>query len=107
MANVSYNIVSDRQVEIRAVLDIGVCLTNVTRCSAVLDIEVKPEERPHNCSVLVYFVKSGDTLWKIGKKYGVSIEDIKKANDIADDGVLKEGMFLIIPHVRKYQTVSE
>jgi FOG: LysM repeat len=107
VANVSYNIMSDKQVEVRAVLDIGVCLTNVTHCNAVQDMEIKQEDRSHRSALLVYFVKSGDTLWKIGKKYGVAMEDIRAANDLPDDGALKEGMFLLIPHVRKYQVASE
>ncbi|MFN3978496.1 MAG: LysM peptidoglycan-binding domain-containing protein [Sulfurihydrogenibium azorense] len=45
----------------------------------------------------VYEVKKGDTLEKIAKKYNVSIEDIKKANNIKDEKKLREGMKLKIP----------
>lgn len=43
-----------------------------------------------------YIVKSGDSLWSISKKYGVSIDDIKKANNLSSN-LLNIGMVLIIP----------
>lgn len=43
-----------------------------------------------------YIVKSGDSLWSISKKYGVSIDDIKKANNLSSN-LLNIGMLLIIP----------
>jgi LysM repeat protein len=44
-----------------------------------------------------YVVKSGDTLSKIAADFGVSVDDIVKANNIADPNVLKEGQELVIP----------
>lgn len=44
-----------------------------------------------------YFVKKGDTLSKIAKKYGVSIENICKENGITPNITLKIGMKLKIP----------
>ena len=45
----------------------------------------------------VYKVKKGDTLEKIAKKYNVSVEEIKKANNLKDEKKLREGMKLNIP----------
>jgi len=36
----------------------------------------------------VHTVVSGDSLWKISKKYGVSIDSIKKANKMTKDTVV-------------------
>jgi len=36
---------------------------------------------------IAYQVQSGDTLWAISRKYGVSVEDLKSWNDIRDDRV--------------------
>jgi LysM repeat protein len=36
----------------------------------------------------VHTVVSGDSLWKIGKKYGVTIDSIKKANNMTKDTVV-------------------
>ena len=43
-----------------------------------------------------HIVKSGDNLWDISKKYGVSIEQIKKLNGLTDKSVLKIGQKIII-----------
>ncbi|MGA9406854.1 MAG: LysM peptidoglycan-binding domain-containing protein [Bacteroidota bacterium] len=43
-----------------------------------------------------YRVRSGDTLWDISKKFGVSVDDIQRWNDMADD--IRVGDKLIIYH---------
>ncbi|MBO5183036.1 MAG: LysM peptidoglycan-binding domain-containing protein [Bacilli bacterium] len=44
----------------------------------------------------VYTVQSGDTLWSISRKFGVSVQDIKAANNLIGD-VLTIGRGLVIP----------
>ncbi len=44
----------------------------------------------------VYFVKPGDTLYSIAKKFNVSVEDLKNANGLSSNN-LDIGMELIIP----------
>ncbi|HTX18906.1 MAG TPA: LysM peptidoglycan-binding domain-containing protein [Bacteroidota bacterium] len=43
-----------------------------------------------------YRVRSGDTLWELSKKFGVSVTDLQKWNELADD--IKEGDKLVIYH---------
>jgi peptidoglycan DL-endopeptidase LytE len=50
-----------------------------------------------------YAVKSGDSLYKIGKIYGVSIDAIKTANHLEREN-LKLNQVLLIPASRKKQT---
>lgn len=45
---------------------------------------------------VIHTVKSGDNLWDISKKYGVSVEQIKKLNGLNSKSVLKIGQKLII-----------
>src|SRR5919201_3595484 len=44
-----------------------------------------------------YTVKSGDTLSGIAALFGVSVDDIVRANNIADPNRLSEGQVLTIP----------
>lgn len=52
---------------------------------------------PFIVSAETYTVKKGDTLEKIAKKYNISVEDLKKANNITDEKKLREGMKLKVP----------
>jgi LysM repeat protein len=44
-----------------------------------------------------YTVQSGDTLYDIGLRFGVSVEALMEANDITDPGSLTVGQRLVIP----------
>jgi LysM repeat protein len=44
-----------------------------------------------------YTVQSGDTLYDIGLRFGVSVDDLMAANDITDPGSLTVGQRLVIP----------
>ena len=46
--------------------------------------------------IKVYTVKKGDTLYSIAKKYGVSVNTIRWANDIDKKGTIKPGQELVI-----------
>lgn len=60
-------------------------------------VKVSTPVAEEDCDCVYYTVRSGDTLWDIAKKYpGVSIDDIKKTNNIYDSRGLKPGMKLKI-----------
>lgn len=45
---------------------------------------------------VVHTVKSGDNLWDISKKYGVSVEQIRRLNGLSSKAILKVGQKLVI-----------
>lgn len=63
--------------------------------SSVLKIGQKLKIKKSSSSV-THTVKSGDNLWDIAKKYGVSSEQIMKLNGLNSKSVLKIGQKLII-----------
>lgn len=42
-------------------------------------------------------VESGDSLWKISRRYGVSLDDLAEANNIGRGEILRVGQELVIP----------
>ncbi|MDE5830347.1 MAG: LysM peptidoglycan-binding domain-containing protein, partial [Clostridia bacterium] len=48
-------------------------------------------------SMVIYFVKPGDTIWKIAKKYKSTISDIARINNIENPDRITPGMQLFIP----------
>lgn len=44
-----------------------------------------------------YRVKKGDSLWSIARSCGVSVEDLKQANDLSDSAVIRVGQELSLP----------
>ena len=49
----------------------------------------------------MYIVKKDDTLWKIAKRYGSTVEDIARANGIEDENKIFVGQKIFIPHYSK------
>ena len=52
----------------------------------------------------IYVVKSGDTLWSIAKKFGVSVDELKAKNNLSSNA-LSINQILIIP--KKGETIDE
>lgn len=44
----------------------------------------------------MYTIQNGDTLWSISRKFGVSVDDIRKLNNLTSD-ILSVGKTLLIP----------
>lgn len=57
------------------------------------------EEKCNNnlYSMTIYFVKSGDSLWKIAKKYRSTVDEIVKLNELENPDKIDVGMQLFIP----------
>ncbi|HXH19974.1 MAG TPA: transglycosylase SLT domain-containing protein [Chitinophagales bacterium] len=52
-------------------------------------------KRDDSCNCIYYKVRTGDTLWEISQKYRVSVDDIKRHNNVSEN-TLKPGMVLKI-----------
>ena len=56
-----------------------------------------------NESEITYVVKSGDSLWSIAKRYNISVDELKNANNL-NNNMLSIGQKLVIPETGKYKT---
>ena len=61
------------------------------------EIQTNGEREAEDYSIIMYIVKKDDTLWKIAKKFGSTVEDIVKANGIEDENKIYPGQKIYIP----------
>lgn len=59
------------------------------------DTPPKPAARP--ASARTHVLQSGETLYRLSSKYGVSVAALQKANNIKNPNAMREGMKLVIP----------
>ena len=60
------------------------------------EIQTNGEREAEDYSIIMYIVKKDDTLWKIAKKFGSTVEDIVKANGIEDENKIYPGQKIYI-----------
>ena len=61
------------------------------------NITMEDEENLEDYSVIIYVVKSGDTLWKIAKRFGSTVDDIVRVNGIERPDRINVGEKIYIP----------
>ena len=59
-------------------------------------LKVYPPSGGSSSGSITHTVKKGDNLWDISRKYGVSVEQIRKLNGLSSKAVLKIGQKLVI-----------
>lgn len=61
------------------------------------NISTEESEDLEDYSVIIYVVKSGDTLWKIAKRFGSTVDDIVRVNGIENPNRINIGEKIYIP----------
>lgn len=69
---------------------------SLDKLSLLRDV-IEMEEAPIiNTGITIYFVKPGDTLWKIAKRFYTTTENLAKINNLQNPDVLDVGKALVI-----------
>ena len=69
---------------------------NLKKISIIEDVEIKENQEDNEYKMFMYFVKQGDTIWNIAKKFKVSINDILKLNELENPDKINIGDRLYI-----------
>lgn len=90
-------IVNSGNIDANIELEFNVNISRNERLSIINEISLEETRENNIYSMVIYFVKSGDTLWKIAKKFKSTIEDIARVNGIEDVDKIYPGQQLYIP----------
>ncbi len=97
--HISFSILSKNELELRIAISLR---GTANRCVSmplivgISDCMELPEKDEDHASIILYIVQSGDTLWKIAKRYGVTVDTLVAANDIKNPDLILPGQKLII-----------
>lgn len=94
--HVSYNLNMANEVELRIILRVNAKVIRSRRLELVSAVS-EPVEKEGQSGIIIYFVQSGDSIWDISKRYGVSIDSVMQFNGISADEKVLIGRRLIIP----------
>ena len=94
--HLSYTISSASSVEIRCGICINGKVVNKTSVNVIKDIEER-EALTKESGMIIYFVKDGDDIWDISKRYHVKSESVLSCNGLDEYQQLTKGEKLIIP----------
>ncbi len=98
ISHCDYTFINQGKLDIRCLVDITADVYACTdNYSVITDADFEEAPRIVRPSIMIYFVKSGDTLWNIAKRYNTTVEKILSANAMSADTILNIGMRLLIP----------
>lgn len=97
--HISFSILSPNELELRIAIALrgsGSQLLELPMVSGVEDWMELSKDATEQPSIILYIVQSGDTLWKIAKRYGVPVDTLIAANDIKNPDLIQPGQKIII-----------
>lgn len=99
IAHIGFNMLSDREVEVRCALNTNTVVTNRVCYDIPTFAELIPldeETLSKLPGMVIYVVRPGDTLWKLAKRFNSTVEDIAEINRIENPDLIYPGQRFII-----------
>ena len=90
-------ITNDNSVDVKVDIVFNVTVINSAEINIIDDVKEEENRSMNTCSLVIYYVKDGDTLWKIAKKFGSTVEEIARINGIENPDKLNIAQQLFIP----------
>ena len=98
LSNISYNISGNNCIEIRSNIVFNTRLSKTVSLDLISDITLNKDKKHtiDRAPIVAYFVKVGDGLFSIAKKYKTTISNLTKINNLTNENELKPGSYIII-----------
>lgn len=95
--NQDFIIGNDGYIDGKIDLEFTIDISNTISISIINEINIDENRDREIYSMIIYFVKPQDTLWKIAKRFKSTIKDIVRVNQIEDENKIYPGQQLFIP----------
>ena len=92
-----FNVLQDESLQANVELEMSVDANRMSKINVIDSVNFVEDECDTIYSIVVYFVKPGDTLWKIAKRFKSTVNAISTVNEIEDENKLNIGQQLFIP----------
>lgn len=93
--NQEFIVSSDENIDVKIDILFTTYLIKSANINVIDDINEEENKNQATSSLVIYFVKSDDTLWKIAKKFNSTVNEIEKVNEIQNE--LEYGKQIFIP----------
>ena len=90
-------VVNSGSVNTNIELEFNISVSRNESLNIIDEISIEENRENNIYSMVIYFVKPGDTLWKIAKKFKSTVDDIARVNEIEDVNKIYPGQQLYIP----------
>lgn len=90
-------ILTDGQVDSRVKMQFNIFSERIIEIEVIDGIEISENNEKDCYSMTIYFVKPGDTIWKIAKQFKSTVQEIVQVNEIEDENKINIGQQLFIP----------
>ncbi len=81
----NFVILSDGKIQCKINLQFELDISNSRKINLIDEINIVESRNNQNCSMIIYLVKAGDTLWNIAKRYKTTVESIMELNNLEND----------------------
>ena len=92
-----FTVMPDESIDIKIDLEFLVNLSNNQKIQVIEEINIDESRENERYSLIIYFVKPGDTLWNIAKRFRSTVSHIAKMSGIEDENKINIGQQLFIP----------
>jgi len=99
-------VIRDGVIEITIGVEFNVSEQKSKNLNMIEEIKMEESKDCNKYSMVIYFVKPGDSLWKIAKMFKSTVEDITIINDIQNPDRIDAGQQLYIPRFCKNKVTN-
>lgn len=97
MITQDFVIMPDESIDIKMDIEFTVQASNMRNINVIEEVSIEEKRKGDRHSLVIYFVKPGDSLWNIAKRFKSTVPNIVRMNEIENENKINIGDQLFIP----------